>query len=274
MSTPTTVSILGCGYIGQPLAKLFQKRGWRVRGSTTSESKLTGLLADGIEPYLLKLTPSLNGYGRRDFFDSEIVVINFPPGRKRADLEEFMEAAMESLLTYLKEGQVQKVLFISSTSVYSAGYVQEEDAGKLPPSSAPGAALLSAEELLRNTSNFQTTVLRFAGLYGHERKPGRFWSGRPLRDPQNAVNMLHRDDAVSVAMEVVKQHCWGQTFNVCADLHPTRSEFYTRAASKLGLPPPQGYFGKSSPDKVVLSDKVRKHLGYTFKFPDPLAPAP
>jgi len=160
MSTPTTISILGCGYIGQPLAKLFLKRGWRVRGSTTSESKVTNLLADGIEPYLLRLTPNLEGYGRRDFFDSDVVVINFPPGRKRADVEVFMESAMGSLLNYLKEGQVQKVLFISSTSVYSVGHVQEEDAGKLPPSSASGAALLAAEELIRNASDFKSTVLR------------------------------------------------------------------------------------------------------------------
>lgn len=274
MSTPTTISILGCGYVGHPLAKLLLTQGWRVRGATTSESKLTNLLADGIEPYLLKLTPNLEGYGRRDFFDSDIVVINFPPGRKRADVEAFMGVAMESLLTHLKEGQVQKVLFISSTSVYSAGHVQEQDAGKLPPSSASGTALLAAEDLLRNASDFKTTVLRFAGLYGYKRKPGRFWSGRPLRAPQNAVNMLHRDDAVGVVMEVIMQNCWGQTFNVCANLHPSRAEFYARAALNLGLPPPQSSSGESHPDKVVLNDKVRTYLGYTFKFPDPLAPAP
>ena len=271
---PTTISILGCGYVGHPLAKQLLTQSWRVRGATTSESKLTGLLADGIEPYLLKLTPGLEGRGRRDFFDSDIIVINFPPGRKRADVEAFMKDAMGSLLSHMKRGQVQKVLFISSTSVYSAGHVQEEDAGKLPPSGASGAALLAAEELLRNSSDFKTTVLRFAGLYGYERKPGRFWSGRPLRNPENAVNVLHRDDAVGVAMEVMMQNCWGQTFNVCADLHPSRAEFYAHAASNLGLPPPQNFFGESQPDKVVLNDKVRTYLGYTFKFSDPLAPAP
>ncbi len=271
---PTTISILGCGYVGHPLAKRLLTQGWRVRGATTSESKLTGLLADGIEPYLLKLTPGLEGRGRRDFFDSDIIVINFPPGRKRTDVEVFMETAMGSLLTYLKSGQVQKVLFISSTSVYSAGHVQEEDAGRLPPDSASGSALLAAEESLRNSSDFKTTVLRFAGLYGYERKPGRFWSGRPLRKPGNSVNMLHRDDAVGVVMEVIMQNCWGQTFNVCADLHPSRVEFYSRMASNLGLPLPQGSFGESQPDKVVLNDKVRTYLGYSFKFPDPLAPAP
>ncbi len=274
MCTPITISILGCGYVGHPLAKRCIQDGWRVRGATTSESKLTRLLADGIEPYLLKLTPKLEGHGRRDFFDSDIVVINFPPGRKRADVQRFMSTAMESLLTYLEGGQVTKVLFVSSTSVYRSGHVKEEDAGRLPPGSTSGAALLVAEELLRNSSAFETTILRYAGLYGYERKPGRFWSGHPLRNPENAVNMLHQDDAVGVAMEVIMQNCWGQTFNVCADLHPSRAEFYARAASNLGLPPPQNDSGESEPDKIVCNEKVRISLGYTFRFPDPLAPAP
>lgn len=274
MSSPTTVSILGCGYVGHPLAKRFVREGWRVRGATTTESKLTDLLGDGIEPYLLKLTPTLEGTGRRDFFDSEILVINFPPGRKRSDVGAFMEAAMESVFKYIRAGQVQKVLFISSTSVYSAGYVREEDAGKLPPASASGTALLAAEDMLRNSSDIKTTILRYAGLYGYERHPGRYWSGRPLRNPENAVNLLHRDDAVGVVMEVVSQNCWGQTFNVCADMHPTRAEFYTQAALNLGIPPPEKYIGESQPDKLVLNDRVRTVLEYTFKFPDPLAPTP
>ena len=274
MIMPPTISILGCGYIGYPLAKLLLKQDWRVRGATTSESKLTKLLADGIEPYLLQLTPTLQGRGRRDFFDSDVIIINFPPGRRRKDVGAFMQAAMTSLLAYLQGGDVRKVLFISSTSVYSTGRVREEDAGKLSPSSASGAALLAAEEFLRSSSGFETTILRYAGLYGYERKPGRFWSGRSLNNPKNVVNMLHRDDAVGVAWEVIVQNCWGEVFNVCADLHPTRAEFYTQAAFNQGIPPPEIHFVDSQPNKVVLNDKVKTCLGYTFKYPDPLAPAP
>ncbi|MCY4158386.1 MAG: NAD-dependent epimerase/dehydratase family protein [Bacteroidetes bacterium] len=271
---PTTISILGCGFVGYPLAKRLLAQGWRVRGATTSESKLTGFLSDGIEPYLLKLTPNLQGQGRRDFFDSEAMVINFPPGRRRKDVGRFMEDAIASLLSYLERGDVQRVLFVSSTSVYSAGVVREQDAGMQPPASASGAALLAAEKILRHSSGFETTILRYAGLYGYKRKPGKFWSGRFLRNPENVVNMLHRDDAVGVAMEVIEQNCWGEIFNVCADQHPSRADFYTHAALHLNIPPPVIQSGGAQSNKVVIADKVKTRLGYTFKHPDPLRPAP
>ncbi len=272
--TEPTASVLGCGYIGRPLATLLLERGWRVRGSTTSKAKLDQLLAYGIEPYLLELTPKLQGRGRRDFFDSDVIILNFPPGRKRADVRTFMESVMESLLFYLRAGSVQKVLFVSSTSVYRSGRVREEDAGKLTPETASGCALLAAEKTLRSASEFQTTILRFGGLYGYERKPGRFWSGRSLRNPQNSVNLVHRDDAVGVALATITQNCWGETFNVCADQHPSRAEFYTQAALHLGMAPPKMGLDASQPDKVVLNHRVRERLGYTFKYPDPLTPAP
>ncbi len=275
MMNPTTISILGCGYVGHPLAKLLVNQGWRVRGATTHTSKLTTLMADGIEPYLLELTPSLKGHGRVDFFDSDLMVINFPPGRKRPDVVEFLGIAMKSLLSYLGQGYVRKVMFISSTSVYGTGHVRENDAGKTTPSSASGVALLEAENRLRSAADFDTTILRFAGLYGYERSPGNFWSGRVLPNPQNAVNMLHRDDAVGAAMEIINANCWGEVFNVCAEHHPSRAEFYVQAALNQGIPPP--VINVDEPQthhKVVLSDKIRNQLSYTFKYPNPLSDAP
>lgn len=272
---PTTISILGCGYVGHPLAKLLVNQGWRVRGATTQKSKLTTLLADRIEPYLLELTPYLRGHGKIDFFDSDLIVINFPPGRKRPDVIEFLDAAMKSLLHYLHQGHVEKVIFISSTSVYGSGHVCEDDAGNDNPGSASGVALLNAEKTLRLSADFNTTVLRFAGLYGYERSPGKFWSGRVLPNPQNAVNMLHQDDAVGVVMEIINQQCWGEVFNVCAEQHPTRAEFYLQAALNQEILPPVIQIDKAhKKNKVVLSDKVIRQLGYTFKYPNPLSDAP
>ena len=271
---PTTISILGCGYVGYPLAKSLLRQRWRVRGSTTQKSKLTDLLADGIEPYFLEFTPHLIGYGVLDFFDSDIVVINFPPGRKRNNVQGFMQIALNSLLSYLATGSVEKVIFISSTSVYCSGEVSEEDAGKQPPSSPSGEALLEAENLLRNAQDFETTILRFGGLYGYERSPGRFWSGRVLPNPDNAVNMLHQDDAVGVVKKVIEKNCWGETFNVCAEQHPSRYEFYTKVAMDQGIPPPEIQDGTSQSNKVVLSHKLTTHLGYQWVHPDPMFPAP
>ena len=51
----TQISILGCGWLGFPLAKRFIEEGYSVNGSTTSESKLSVLENAGINPFLVVL---------------------------------------------------------------------------------------------------------------------------------------------------------------------------------------------------------------------------
>ena len=49
------ISILGCGWLGLPLAKHFISKNYEVKGSTTTQEK-TQMLADNkISPYLIKL---------------------------------------------------------------------------------------------------------------------------------------------------------------------------------------------------------------------------
>lgn len=47
----TKISILGCGWLGLPLAKALIENGFSVKGSTTSTDKLTALENDGITPF-------------------------------------------------------------------------------------------------------------------------------------------------------------------------------------------------------------------------------
>lgn len=47
------VSILGCGWLGFPLAKKLIEIGFEVKGSTTTENKLAVLKSNKIAPYLL-----------------------------------------------------------------------------------------------------------------------------------------------------------------------------------------------------------------------------
>ena len=49
------ISILGCGWLGLPLAKKLIENGYEVKGSTTSESKLELLKNAGISPYQIKM---------------------------------------------------------------------------------------------------------------------------------------------------------------------------------------------------------------------------
>ena len=77
------ISILGCGWLGLPLAQTLLGRGYIVKGSTTREEKLATLEERGITPYLIRFSPQINDDYQADFFDSEVLIVNIPPKTQR-----------------------------------------------------------------------------------------------------------------------------------------------------------------------------------------------
>ena len=270
---PRTASILGCGYLGLPLAEELVRRGWQVRGSTRTPGKLWRLRDAGVEPFLMGVPEDVADNPR--FFGSRALVLNIPPGRRRNLVEKCFARAVDAVREAAGRGGVRFLLFASSTSVYApqSAPLVEEDAGKEVPPTASGRALLRAEETLRADLGFNTTVLRFAGLYGYERAPGRFVR-RVIRRGNLPVNLVHRDDAVAAMAAVLEQDIRNDTFNVCADGHPSRAVFYRRATGWLGLPVPMAEPGDSSLYKCVSNKRLIERLGFSFRHPDPMVPAP
>ncbi len=267
------ISILGCGWVGLALSRALSARGHTLRGSSTRAEKLSELADAGIVPYRLELTPTLTG-DPGDFFDADALVVTLPPKRRSEDVRTRYPAQIGELLRYTPKGT--RVLFTGSTSVYADGdfaewgrTVTERDAGGEIMDS--GAAILEAEALLRERG---ATVLRLAGLYGYDRQPGRRLSGREIKGGDARVNLVHRDDVVAVMLRVIEEGIWNETFNVCADLHPTRREVYTRQAERHGFAPPVFIPPHEAAYKKVSSEKLETALEYRFLHPDPLAHAP
>ena len=52
-----SVSIMGCGWLGFPLAEYLIKKKYSVKGSTTSAEKIDKLLAAGIDAFIITSTP-------------------------------------------------------------------------------------------------------------------------------------------------------------------------------------------------------------------------
>ena len=267
-----TITILGCGWVGMPLAESLIAAGYPVKGSTTSEDKLESLRDGGIEPYLIRLDPEINGDDLTDFLQSDILVVNIPPQR-RDDILEYHIEQFSSLIDALGQSPVRSVLFISSTSVYpSLGReVTEEDA--VEPESPNGQALLYVEEMLMQESGFQTTVLRFGGLVGYDRNPKSYLGKiQEIVHPDQPMNLIHRDDCIKIITEIIRLQQWGEVFNACAPLHPQRGEYYARAAEAAGMAlPPLVPSPEPSPYKLVNSEKLVSALHYSFLHPDPIA---
>ncbi|WP_372751016.1 hypothetical protein [Labilibaculum sp.] len=263
-----TISILGCGWLGFPLANTLTKNGYYVKGSTPSADKLKILSNAGISPFKIFLNPEINNDFDPLFFDSEIIVINFPPQR-RDDIEEFHSEQFKSLLKQLKNSSLKKVLFISSTSVYANlnRIVDEKD--NQTPDKNSGKALRKVENMLLKQTNFQTSIIRFGGLIGYDRKPGRFFSQiKNAIDGSTPVNLIHQDDCIAIIMHLISNDLWGNVYNACCPEHPSREKFYLEAAKIGGFEAPKFVNGKSS-FKIISSAKLEA-TNYKFKFTNPI----
>ncbi|MEX2585985.1 MAG: SDR family oxidoreductase [Balneolaceae bacterium] len=273
-----TLSILGCGWLGLPLATKLAAEGTTVRGSTTNHSKLTELNERGIDPFLINVNDQLRCEEHPDFWESELLIINIPPGRSRRDVRSRHPREVDAIRQCVESGSIRRVLFVSSTSVYHkfGGVKTEEDAGREPATSESGEALLEAEATLRAAEAFDTTILRLGGLYGYNRHPAKNLSGRKnLSGGERPVNLIHRDDAISILLKLIHSDIRNDTFNAVSDGHPTRKEFYCEMARALGVEEPQFTPEKESASyKIISNEKLKRKLSYEFLYPHPADPAP
>lgn len=242
------VSVLGCGWLGMPLAISLLDDGYSVKGSTTTEKKLSLLEINNIDPYLLDIT-SFEEFD--DFLDSDILIIAITS----KDIDGF-----ESLISQIENSSIQKVIFISSTSVYGRRnkVMTEEDEVLQTP-------LSEIENLFKENTFFETTILRFAGLFGDERHPSNWFKNeRKIPQPRGFVNMIHKEDCIEIIHQIIDQDCWNETFNACSNHHPTRREFYTIAKLSNNFEVPEFEDNDVYKWKIISSNKVQKVLDYTF----------
>lgn len=264
------VSILGCGWLGLPLGSYLVNKGISVKGSVMKEEKFSTLKEKGIFPFQLSLSPELSGKNLEEFFSCDILIINFPPER-RSDIMEYHTAQITSLNKVIIENKIRKVLFVSSTSVYPDVNREVFEYEDLIPEKGSGKALRIAEYLLQEQEGFATTIIRFGGLVGYDRLPGRFLASK--KDVPNAdapVNIIHQDDCIEIIYQIIKQNIWGEIFNACADEHPLRKDYYRKAALQLNLAPPDFVSSNVTSYKIINSNKLKERLNYTFKYPDPV----
>jgi nucleoside-diphosphate-sugar epimerase len=267
------ISILGCGWLGMPLAKSLLEKGFSVKGSTTSLEKISVLESSGIQPFQIVLSEKhINGEIDSFLQNSEILIIDIPPKLRSTSSENFVKK-IQNLIPFIEKSKIEKVIFISSTSVYSdapspevSGALRVTESTKPNPETESGKQLLATEIRLQSNENFKTTVVRFGGLIGDDRHPINFLAGRKnIENPEAPINLIHQEDCIGIIEAIVKQECWNETFNAVAPFHPSRKEYYTQKAMELGLLLPEFDQTKISIGKTILSDKLGITLDYKFK---------
>lgn len=270
------ISVLGCGWLGFPLAQRFLSLGHLIKGSTTTKNKISLLNQNEIDSYLIEFPKSLNHENLEQFLISDILILNIPPSGIGNEPVINYQEIIHTVVKKALEQNISWIIFASSTSVYGdkAGFVTEDDADIQTTSKRNGKLLLECEKIVQN-SGIDFTILRLGGLYGYGRHPVHYLSGKSnLEAASKPVNLIHQLDCLNIITKIVDQGKRNTVYNLVSDGHPPRKEFYQSAARYYKLDPPKFKPDSGTNYKVVSNEKVKLDLNYTFSYPNPMDHTP
>ncbi|ABV87016.1 NAD-dependent dehydratase [Shewanella pealeana] len=285
-----SVCIVGCGWFGLPLAKALNDRGVKVYGSKRVQSEALLLKEQGIEGFRLDLDNDEQLIQDKteicEALKADCLVINIPPGLRK-DPQAYLQR-LTKLKQLITVHNYKKLIFVSTTGVYPQvdKVLAERDA---IAHSEISDKLLQAEAMFADLDN--SIIVRFAGLVGPKRHPGRFLAGKvDLPSASGAVNLVHLNDCILAVSALLFNGGASDVYNVCAPVHPTRQAFYTHAAKTLGLSEPQFLddglitgnnaevaldngslnHGTQISGKQISSERLCSELDFEFQFSDPI----
>ncbi len=257
------IAVVGLGWLGLPLAKSLAEKGYFLIGSTTREEKLMRLSKSNLSARIIKVTKNnVEGNWTNFIKNVDLLIINLPPRNK---VNEKKDYPMQINQLVSRCEPKLKVIFVSSTSVYknTNDHAKEDESVHLDLEA--GAVLLEAETIVRNHFKNNATIVRFAGLIGEGRHPGKFLKrAEMIKNPTGKVNLIRLSDCIELIDKIYHQNYFGEIVNGCADDHPTRKEFYTKAAESLTLSPPSFEADQKEEWKIVNNEKSKRELGMIY----------
>jgi len=229
--------ILGCGYVGEKLARACLAEGVKVTGTTRSETRAGELKGLGIS-----------------------VVVSESPERLPDDLLGSVDAVVDSIpLTRDESGMYASQLqwlskiapklsnlkwagYLSTTGVYGdADGAWVDEAFPCNPTSERWIERLKAEQVWLG-SGLPAEVFRLAGIYGPERSiVSRLMSGnyRAVRwQPEHWSNRIHVDDIIAALVTAMNAPRRARICNLSDDEPLSHADYVTELAQLVGAPKP------------------------------------
>ena len=271
--------IVGCGFLGWPLALRWTAAGDKVFAMTRSESRAEKFSDQGLLPVVADVTqPDSLKKALTNLPPIDTIV--FAVGMDRSQYNDIYDVYVEGLRRFIDSypHTINHLIYVSSTGVYGDfGGDWVDESSETNPAREGGKACLAAEALLaESTENW--TVLRMAGLYGGERVPTktliekRDWE---KLSPGGYLNLIHQSDAVT-AIDAASQIKPFKEIILCSDGNPpVRGDYYQYIADhfELGKIPwpknaPPNPNSRSANSKRISNKKMLRVLEFEMQHPD------
>lgn len=268
--TRPRILVAGCGALGGDIARRLSPSaevfGLRRDASQVPEGVIP-VAGDLMQPDLLR---------QQIPEDLDAIIYCLTPSQY--DDEGYANAyvhGLRNLLTVLSGRKPQRLVFISSTSVYH----QDDDswvseASPTLPLRATGQRILEGEQVAL-TSGIPATVIRFSGIYGPSRR--RFLTevieGRMNpASPAPYSNRIHEEDAANAVVYLLQQALSGQPVEdtyIVSDCEPVRLDEvveWVRTQVDCAAPVPEARTGGRAGSKRCSNQRLLAS-GFQFKFP-------
>jgi nucleoside-diphosphate-sugar epimerase len=263
--------IIGCGYIGLPLARELVARGEAVTGWVRSAKSAEELGDEGLARVITgSVAEESCWHGVTEKFDAVVHGASSGGGGAAAYREVYLEGVRQ-----MNRHQPQaRRIFVSSTSVYGqtdGAWIDESSLAQ--PASPTSQILREAEE---ESLNANAIVVRAAGIYG----PGRAMLFEKFRrgdaviegDGTRWINQVHQDDLVTALAHLLDAGIPGQIYNAADDTPVMLCDYYAWCSETLHLPLPA--HGPVDPNRKRgltnkrISNRKLRATGWEPRFPD------
>ncbi|WP_417531518.1 NAD-dependent epimerase/dehydratase family protein [Marinobacter lipolyticus] len=265
------ILVAGCGKLGSSIASLLTDRaevfGLRrnpdripaaihpLGADLLQADQLNSVIPDQLDAVIYCLTPS--SYDEQGYQDAYVNGLN-------------------NLLRALSGQTLQRLIFISSTSVYAQdddSWVDESSPTK--PSRFSGQIILTGEKVALD-SEFPSTIVRFSGIYGPSRR--RFLDAVVAGNmdpvsPGPFSNRIHEVDAAQVVVHLINRSLNRETVEDCyiaSDCEPVRLDevvHWVQAQLPCAAPGGDARKGGRAGSKRCSNQRLLGS-GYHFRYPD------
>ncbi|UXI02265.1 NAD-dependent epimerase/dehydratase family protein [Photobacterium sp. TY1-4] len=272
------ISVCGCGWLGLPLARHLAEQGDTVFGTQRDPARAAQLAAEGIHGVAVTLPLSAakveSDAELARLLAADVLVIAIPPGRQ-AGADTAFVTNVKSLSRAAQAQGCQRVIFISTTSVYGEVSGRIDESTPPQPNTTSGRAHHALEQWLRTQWQQNLVVLRFSGLIGPHRHPVKYLAGRSaIANGGDPVNLIHLDDCIAAIDAIIHRWPTQTLLHLAAPSHPGRAVYYTRMAQLAGLAAPEFQTSTPGAGKWIDARQTCAWLGLELTHADLMVRAP
>lgn len=260
------ISILGCGWLGTPLAEQLLKKDYVIKGSTTSLSKMNMLEDLNIKPYHIDIYH--NNLEYIDYFlkGSELLIITIPPIRE--ETQPSYADNFKKITPYIKKHNIKQVIMMSSVSIYAPSTEVITELYNSYSNEPTAKQIRDAESVLLCDPSINACILRLGGLFSADRKPVNYIAKREFLDnPDLPINMIHLEDILAFSMAIIEKgfnsNC---IYNIVSPNYESRKDYYQKEAEKYNIILPPLGENNWETQRKISGKKISELTNINYKY--------